>query len=556
AQGAGPLPARNVAVLSATDKIPFNVSVKTFTGGNWLTAAPGSGTGDPTAAPVNLTINADATGLAATDYYGAVTLTPTDGKHPPVSVAIILHIVPAGTAASPGVSPAGVLFFGPAGASPKAQTFAMSNVTSTALAFTGVATQATSFFDFSPKAGAIAAGQTQSITVTPSSAALAAGVYRGSIKLTFGDNSTQTVDVLLVLSATAGSSNIRAATGCTATKLLPVLTSIGGGFSAPVAWPTSIITQVVDDCGVASNSGSVTASFTNGDPPLALLNIGGGQWSATWVPVHTSAGSSVRADAQTLSPALSGSVQVNGQVATNPAVPIVATGGVLSSGDYIGSPALGLLVSIFGTALADGSLGNSSLPLPTQLGSTSVSASGVVLPLLYVSDSQVNVLIPYEIAVNAPHQLIVQRANAISVPVPISVFDSQAAILATAGNGLGQGHIYKIVAGAQVLADANSPAKAGDVLVMYTVGLGQVTPALASGDPAPFTQLEQINGTGSVTIGGVSAQVLFAGLTPGFSGLYQVNVVVPAGIMAGNQTPVTVSVNGRAGAGNIFMAVQ
>jgi adhesin/invasin len=250
-------------------------------------------------------------------------------------------------------------------------------------------------------------------------------------------------------------------------------------------------------------------------------------------------------------------VQVTGQVALNPNVPVVAVGGVISSGDYAGSPALGLLVSIFGASLADGALGNSSLPLPRQLGSTGVVVSGISLPMLFVSDSQVNVFIPYDIAVNAPHQLIVQRGNAISVPVPIAIFDSQPAILATAGNGVGQGHIYRVdVEGNQVLADTKSPARAGDIVVIYTVGLGAVTPAVKSGDAAPFAPLSKVNGATTVTIGGVQAQVQFSGLTPGFSGLYQVNAVVPAGVTPGSQVPVSVSVAGRASAGNIFMAVQ
>ncbi len=559
AQGAGALASQTVVVLSPTDTIPYNVSVKTFTGGGWLKATPATGTSAP-GSPVSLTISADATGLAATDYYGAVTLTPTDGKHPPVSIAIVLTIVPAGTAAPPGVTPTGLVFTGTAGTSPAARTFVVSNVTSKALTFAGVATQATTFFDFAPKTGSIAAGQSQSITVTPSTASLAAGVYRGSIKLTFGDGTAQTVDVLLVATAVAGPIAVpeggRGATvSCTPAKLLPVLTTIPAGFSTPLAWPTSVAVQVVDDCGTAINAGAVTASFTNGDLPLSLIPIGNGTWSGTWVPVRPSTSTGVRADAQSLK--LTGTVQVSGQVAANPKVPVVAAGGVLSSGDYKGPPAQGLLASIFGVALADGALGNSSLPLPPQLGSTIVTVSGVQLPMLYVSENQVNVFIPYELAVNAPHQLIVQRGNAIAVPVPISIFDNQPAILATAGNGAGQGHVYKInSAGAQILADASAPAKAGDVLVIYTVGLGPVNPPLKSGDPAPLTFLEPITGTAAVTIGGVPAVVQFAGLTPAYSGLYQVNVVVPGGVTAGNQVPVTVAVNGRAGAGNIFMAIQ
>ncbi len=555
AQGGG-ASAQNVAVLSTKDTIPFTVSVKTYSGGSWLKATPSSGNSGPAAAPVNIGISADPTGLTAQDYYGAVTLTPTDGQHPPVSIAVVLTIVPVGTFAPPAVSPSGLLFLAITGTNAKPQAFAISNLTSRALTFTGAASATPSFFDFAPKTGMINAGQTLSITVTPSSTGLAAGVYRGSIKLTFGDGSTQTVDLLLVISATAGKSAQPAATGCTPTKLLLVLTSIGTGFTTPVAWPTPIVVQVVDDCGTAINAGSVTASFTNGDAPLSLLAIGSATWSATWVPVHNAAGAGVRADAQVLNPLLNGTVQVTGQVVLNPKVPIVASSGVVSAGDYVGSPALGLLASIFGVALADGIVGSSNLPLPQQLGSTSVLVSGMQLPLLYVSDSQVNVFIPYELAVNAPHQLIVQRGNAISVPVPIAVFNSQPAIFATAGNGVGQGHIYVADSqGNQLLADQQAPAKAGDVLVIYCVGLGPVTPAVKSGDPAPFS-LTQANAPVAVTIGGQSALVQFAGLTPGFSGLYQVNAVVPDGVTPGSQVAVVLSVAGGTSSTGIYMAVK
>jgi uncharacterized protein (TIGR03437 family) len=59
--------------------------------------------------------------------------------------------------------------------------------------------------------------------------------------------------------------------------------------------------------------------------------------------------------------------------------------------------------------------------------------------------------------------------------VSTAVFSSAPAILSTAGNGLGQGHIYVAnTPGSQILADQSAPAKAGDVLVIYCVGLGAV----------------------------------------------------------------------------------
>ncbi len=560
-QGAAALPAQSVAVLSSDDTIPWDVSVHTYTGGNWLAVTPSSGSSAPGTSPVTLSISASPAGLAAQDYYGSVTLTPTDGTHPPVSISVVLNIVPAGTAAPPAVSPTGLVFLTAPGATVKPQSFTISNLTSSVIGFNATATAAPNWFSFGPKAAGIPAGASVTVTVTPTLTGLTESVFQGSITLTFSDTSSQTVDLLLVTSGTAAPPSAhtaapRAAAACKPTKLLPVFTSLGTGFTTPVAWPNALAVQVVDDCGGQINAGTVTVSFSNGDSPLSLLAIGNATWAATWVPVNQSSATfAVRADAQ-LAP-LSGSVQVTGQVVSNPQVPVVTQGGVLSSGDYTSSPALGLLVSIFGTALADGNAGAGSLPLPQQLGSTSVIVSGEQLPALYVSDSQINVLIPYDLAVNAPHQLIVQRGNAISVPVPIAVFDSQPAILATAGNGVGQGHIYKVDAsGNQVLADANSPATAGDTLVIYTVGLGAVNPPVAAGDPAPSNPASQTVAPVTLTIGGQQATVAFAGLTPGSAGLYQVNAVVPAGIAPGGQVPVVVSVAGKASSGNIYMGIH
>jgi uncharacterized protein (TIGR03437 family) len=60
----------------------------------------------------------------------------------------------------------------------------------------------------------------------------------------------------------------------------------------------------------------------------------------------------------------------------------------------------------------------------------------------------------------------------------------------------------------------------------------------------------------TVTIGGQTAQPSFAGLTPGFAGLYQVNVQIPNGVMPGDQVPVSISVGGKSSPGSIFMAVK
>jgi uncharacterized protein (TIGR03437 family) len=100
------------------------------------------------------------------------------------------------------------------------------------------------------------------------------------------------------------------------------------------------------------------------------------------------------------------------------------------------------------------------------------------------------------------------------------------------------------------------PAKPGDFIQIYMTGLGRATP---NGDPAgiplPTGTVAPADGKTvyltvsqpSVAIGGVTAQVTFSGLAPGFAGLYQVNVQIPAGAPAGDDVPLNVTMpNGQA----------
>ena len=194
--------------------------------------------------------------------------------------------------------------------------------------------------------------------------------------------------------------------------------------------------------------------------------------------------------------------------------------------------------------LADGVGQSNGLPLPQQLNGTQVLLGNQPLPILYTSTGQLNVQVPYTVPVNTQYQLTVQHGNTLSVPQSLVVAQAQPGIFTVNQQGTGQGSIVK--SDQVTLAQPGTPAAVGETVVIYCTGLGAVTPAVKEGSPAPTTPpLSTTVNTVTVTIGGKAAQVAFAGLTPGYAGLYQVNVVVPAGITTGDSVPVVLSVAGQ-----------
>jgi len=100
------------------------------------------------------------------------------------------------------------------------------------------------------------------------------------------------------------------------------------------------------------------------------------------------------------------------------------------------------------------------------------------------------------------------------------------------------------------------PAKPGDILVVYALGLGATTPAQTIGVPAGG--VAQTAQPASVTIGGVDlapSDILYAGASPYFIGLYQVNLRVPAGVLSGN-LPMIVKVGANQSPSGGYLAVQ
>ncbi len=549
----------SVFIIATNQVTSWSATASTVSGGNWLQVSPATGTSDPAQAPPSIQISASAQNLGPGSYYGQITVTPVD-TNSEQTVTVVLNVLPQGQFPGESLQPSGLLFTSTAGAaSPSAQTTQIINPTTVALSFSGTASvpSGTPWFQFTPKTGTVAPGAPVTITIQPSTTALSAGIYPGSITFQFSDGSQRVLSLLLVVVAPSGTTSsssrkpskpLDTTTTCTPTQLEPLFTELGVNFSSPVAWPTPIAASIVDNCGNPMTSGSVSLSFSNGDPLLGMSpdTSQAGNWTATWTPVHPVTTSLVVAlTAQVLTPPIQGTTQVSGGAPANPLVPIINSGGIVSTASYAASPAPGALISIFGTAFA-ADTSQASLPLPDQLGNTQLAIGGVSVPLLFVSQTQVNALVPYSLDTNAKYTVIIQRGDAISTAQTISVQPAQPGVFTPDQSGKGQGFIFVIGSnGSQTLATPDAPATAGNVLTIYCTGLGEVQPPLQAGMPAPTSTLENTVNPVTATIGGVTANVAFGGLTPGFVGLYQVNLTVPSGVTPGSSVPVILSVAGE-----------
>ncbi len=294
-QGGGAPSPKTFRFFNSTSRaLSFTVATSTLSGGGWLSASPSSGSIGPDQ-PVSINVSANQASLSPGDYYGQVRIDAPGAPNSPEFLTVVLNVSPPGTNPGPVVEPTGLVFVGLIGATtPAAQSVRITNLTNRSSSFTatGSSTSGPVWFTISPTSGSVAPNQPVTIKVQPNSG-LAAGVYRGSLVLTFPqDNATRTVDLLLVVttvlnpsSALEATSSTPAATAtCTAAKLLPVFTSLGANFNAPAAWPAAIDVNVTDDCGSPVRTGSVVTSFSNGDPPLNLASQQDGHWSATWAP--------------------------------------------------------------------------------------------------------------------------------------------------------------------------------------------------------------------------------------------------------------------------------
>ena len=235
-----------------------------------------------------------------------------------------------------------------------------------------------------------------------------------------------------------------------------------------------------------------------------------------------------------------------GQVRPSSVTPrSINPGGVVNAASYTAPVAPGSVATAFGTFAVSGVAAAPSTPLPDSLLGLSLGFSNSSsVPLFFVSATQVSFQVPWELAGQSTATLAatVNGQSTTAQTVSLAPFAPGIFTLNSAGSGSGA-----ILDSNYNLLDSTNAAFPGSTYILiYCTGLGAVTNTPPTGSPAPSKPLAQTTTTPTVTIGGVQAtNVQFSGLAPGYVGLYQVNVQVPATVATGTAVPVIISIGGK-----------
>jgi uncharacterized protein (TIGR03437 family) len=281
-------------------------------------------------------------------------------------------------------------------------------------------------------------------------------------------------------------------------------------------------------------------------------------WSAattdSWISLSSGQGTgagtfSLSAAANPWGLGRTGTIRVGGlaipvvQDAAAAGAPQIADGGALNAADGRAAFSPGIFMSIYGGGFADAISQAPGAPLPATLAGTSVEIvdNGRVVnaPLFFVAPGQINAQMPFDV-VGPDLQLRIRTARGVSDSVNLGLLVSSPKLFTKTMDGLGEA--------IAVHADfswvsAASPARHGEIIILYLTGLGAVSPTLPAGagggDGSPGNPLNLVTTTPQVTIGGYAASVQWAGLAPYYPGLYQLNVQLPTALLP-TKAPIVV----------------
>jgi uncharacterized protein (TIGR03437 family) len=232
---------------------------------------------------------------------------------------------------------------------------------------------------------------------------------------------------------------------------------------------------------------------------------------------------------------------------------LVSISSLINSASFTGSAiAPGELVTIQGEMLGPASgLAFSTNPIAPMLGGTQVYFGAGQAPLLYASATQINALVPWEIAGQSAITVVVESAAG-STSLNVAVADAAPGIFTQ--NSTGTGQAVAINQDGSMNTPAN-PAAAGSYISVYFTGGGVTNPPGLTGSVNDDV-VTTLAASSAATVGGVPGLVTFAGSAPGFvGGVNQMNILLSPNTPSGSQ-PLAITVGGQSTAATATVSVQ
>jgi len=213
---------------------------------------------------------------------------------------------------------------------------------------------------------------------------------------------------------------------------------------------------------------------------------------------------------------------------------------VVNAADLTANIAPGGLITLFGTNLNPANLATSELPLPTAVADSCLAVNGLPMPILFVSPTQVNAQMPFEMVGDVT--LVLRTPGGTSDNYNLQILPNAPSVFRVPAPD--KTLIPTIIRNddGQLVTDSHPIHRKGnEALVIYSTGLGTTVPAVPDGMPAPSNPLAVALTTPTVTLGGVQLPLIYYGLAPGEVGVYQINVSVPRNVPDGLSVPLVIS---------------
>jgi uncharacterized protein (TIGR03437 family) len=516
-----------------------NSSVITFTsaaatnpiGLTWLSVAPNTGN-----TPNNLLVTLNPANLGVGTYNGTITVTAPNVPSQVIRVTLVI------ASSNITANPTSLTLTEPLGGTPVSQNVQITGVPSgTTIGALATTLSGTGWLTTS------VAGNT--VTVTADATNLQQSSYNGVVAIIAPGAGNSPLYIPVTFNVTAANTLTLSATSASFNF------SLGGSVpQSQSVQVTSTVAGLPFTAGFNPTSGGafLTVTPSNGTTP-ATLTLALNPEVLTALGVGTYTGNVVVSSA-----AIAGDPSITVTLTVTPA-PGPGITSVVNAASFVPGPiSPGELISIFGTNMGP-TTGVGFTPdnghVDTTLAGTMVLFNNTPAPLIYVSATQINAIVPYDAGSFAIVSVNVDRSGALSSPLALTVADTAPGIFSANQTGNGQGAILNENNSPNSLSN---PAPRGSIVSIYMTGEGALSPAVATGSiSGPSLPLPKPLAPVTATIGGQPADISYAGEAPTLvSGVLQVNAKIPENISSGNQIVVVTIGNNTNQQQSITVAVQ